>query len=89
METVETVEMRGVVDVAEWVETVETVETGGWEEGSAGEEGSRVWALEPGSFLGMTRMSSAREASNESSTGYLSKSGNVETEKEGREWRGG
>ena len=89
METVETVETvetggweegerRGVVDVAECVETVETVEMGGWEEGSAGEDSRTVRALAAGSFPAITRMSSASDASKESSIGY-----NVETWKRG------
>ena len=104
MEIVETVETvvpegaaeeegrRGVVEVAERVETVETVETmetGGWEEGSAGEDSRRGWALAAGSFPAITRMSSASDASKESSIGYTWKRGTVETENEGGAWRGG
>ena len=66
------------MDVAECVETVETVETGGWEEGSAGEDSRTVRALAAGSFPAITRMSSASDASKESSIGY-----NVETWKRG------
>ena len=101
METVETVETvvpegaaeeegrRGVVEVAERVETMETVETGGWAEGSAGEDSRRGWALAAGSFPAITRMSSASDASKESSIGYTWKRGTVETENEGGAWRGG